>query len=175
MVGSGLRRLALAWALQSGQLLGPRPADQRVFWHLDPVDRLDRPRSLCGLGRTCPALIGGELVWLVDGYLSSEAFPGSTRVHWRGGWIGALRAGLGRCGPRRRRADSRSTCGTRPMRVAKQWRVLTDSLIQPSSAIPSEVVRALPYPAELLEAQVRVLSEPHWGLGQVIGRPRRSE
>jgi uncharacterized membrane protein (UPF0182 family) len=55
--------------------------------------------------------------------------------------------------------------------IGKQWRVLTDSLIQPSSAIPSEILRALPYPPELLEAQVRVLSEPHWGLGQVIGRP----
>jgi hypothetical protein len=169
-VGSGLRRLALAWALQSGRLLGPAAGGQRVFWHLDPVDRLTALAPFAVWGAPAPRIIGGELTWLVDGYLSSEAFPGSTRVHWRGGWVGALRPGLigvvhaetgGTAIYLRHTADE----------IGKQWRVLTDSLIQPSSAIPSEILRALPYPPELLEAQVRVLSEPHWGLGQVIGRP----
>jgi uncharacterized membrane protein (UPF0182 family) len=54
--------------------------------------------------------------------------------------------------------------------VAKEWQVLTDSLIRPSSAIPPEVVRALPYPAELLEVQLRVLGQAHWELGEAVGR-----
>jgi uncharacterized protein len=169
-VGSGLRRLVLAWALQSAQLLGPASGDRRVFWHLDPVERCNTLAPFAVWGAPAPRYIGGELVWLVDGYLPSGAFPGSTRVRWRGRSVGALRAGfIGVV----HAETGKTTLYLRHTadEVAKEWRALTDSLIQPSSALPSEILRALPYPAELLEAQVRVLSEPHWGLGQVIGRP----
>jgi hypothetical protein len=169
-VGSGFRRLALAWALQSGPLLGPAIAGQRAYWHLDPVERLGALAPFAIWGAPTPRFVAGELVWLVDGYLASDAFPGSTRVRWRGDWVGALRAGFigvvhAETGETtiylRHTADE----------VAKEWRALTDSLIQPASALPPEIARAIPYPSELLEAQVRVLSEAHWGLGQVIGRP----
>lgn len=168
-VGSGLRRVALAWALQSGLLLGPAIAGQRAYWHLDPVERLNALAPFAVWGAPAPRLIGGELVWLVDGYLSSEAFPGSSRVHWRGDDIGALRAAFIGVIHAETGATSiylRHTADE----VAKQWRALTDSLVLPASAVPPDVARALPYPSELLEAQVRVLSEPHWGLGQVVGR-----
>jgi hypothetical protein len=169
-VGTGLRRLALAWALQSAQLLTPVGARERVFWHLDPVERLGALAPFAVWGAPVPRLVGGELVWIVDGYLASDAFPASSRVRWRRQSVGSLKAGFvgvihAETGQTsiylRHTADD----------VAKQWRALTDSLIQPSSALPPEILRALPYPAELLEAQVRVLSEPHWGLGQVLGRP----
>jgi uncharacterized membrane protein (UPF0182 family) len=54
--------------------------------------------------------------------------------------------------------------------LAKEWQLLSDSLVQSASAMPSEVARALPYSGELLEAQVRVLAAPHWGLGKLLGR-----
>lgn len=168
-VGSGFRRLALAWALQSGRLLGPAPVSQEAYWHLDPVDRLKRLAPFVGWGAPTPRLIGGELVWLVDGYLVGPAFPGSSRVRWRGEWVGSLRAdfvGVVHATNGGTAIYLRHTAEE----VAKQWRGITDSLIQPSSAIPPDIVRSLPYPAELLEAQIRVLSEAHWGLGQVIGR-----
>jgi hypothetical protein len=169
-VGSGLRRLVLAWALQSGHLLGPTVGERWVFWHLDPVERLTRLAPFATWGAPAPRYIGGELVWLVDGYLASGSFPGSTRLRWRGRSIGSLRAefiGVVQAETGRTALYLRHTADE----VAKEWSAITDSLIQPSSALPSEVLRALPYPAELLEAQIRVLSEPHWGLGQVIGRP----
>ncbi|HTS89642.1 MAG TPA: UPF0182 family protein [Gemmatimonadales bacterium] len=168
-VGSGLRRVALAWALQSAELLGPTPPGARVFWHLDPVERLTRLAPFAVWGAPSPRLIGGELVWLLDGYFSGEAFPGSSRVEWRGESVGSLRAGLigvVRAGTGVTSIYLRHTADD----LAKQWRALSDSLIQPASAIPPEILRALPYPAELLEAQMRVLAEPHWGLGQLIGR-----
>lgn len=168
-IGSGLRRLALAWALQSGRLLGPVPVGERVHWHLDPVDRLTSLAPFAVWGAPSPRFIGGELVWLVDGYLSSESFPGSSRVEWRGRSVGALRAGfLGVV----RALDGATNIYLRHTadELAKGWQGIADGLIQPPSALPTEIVRALSYPAELLEAQARVLSNPHWGLGQVIGR-----
>ncbi len=168
-IGSGLRRLALAWALQSGRLLGPVPAGQRVYWHLDPADRLGTVAPFAVWGAPSPRFIGGELVWLVDGYLSSESFPGSSRVEWRGRRIGALRAGfLGVV----RAQDGETNIYLRHTadELAKAWQGISDTLIQPATALPAEIVRALSYPAELLEAQARVLGNSHWGLGQVIGR-----
>jgi hypothetical protein len=169
-IGNGLHRLVLAWALQSGRLLGPAGPTERIHWHLDPVERLAVLAPFAAWGAPSPRLIGGELVWLVDGYLPSDAFPASTRVRWRGRSIGSLRVGFlgvvyAQTGETaiylRHTADD----------IAKQWRSITDSLVEPSSAVPPEIVRAMPYPAELLEAQVRVLSQPYWALGQVLGRP----
>lgn len=168
-IGTGFRRLALAWALQSAELLGPGSPAAHVHWHLDPVERVAALAPFAVWGVPSPRLAGEDLVWLIDGYIPSETFPGSTRVHWRGGWVGALRAGFVGVVNARTGATSiylRHTADE----VAKQWRAITDSLLQPASAIPPEIGRALGYPPELLEAELRVLAEPHWGLGQIIGR-----
>ena len=168
-VGSGIRRLALAWALQSAELLGPGAPSQHVYWHLDPVERVTRLAPFAVWGVPSPRLVGGDLVWLVDGYVPSATFPGSTRVRWRNSWVGSLRVGFVGVVNARTGATSvylRHTADE----LAKQWRAITDSLVQPASALPAEIVRALDYPPEVLEAQIRVLAQPHWGLGQVIGR-----
>lgn len=168
-IGQGLRRLALAWALQSATVLGSRAAGERVFWHLDPVERLGRLAPFAVWGTPTPRFLSGQLVWLVDGYLAADAFPGSSRVRWRGGWIGSLVAGFIAV------VNAESGATTIYLRhgageVAKEWQVLTDSLVRPSSALPPDIVRSLPYPAELVEVQARILAQPHWGLGQVVGR-----
>ncbi len=168
-IGSGVRRLVLAWALQSAALLGPGAPSEHVYWHLDPVERVQKLAPFAVWGVPSPRLLGGDLVWLVDGYLPSETFPGSTRVRWRGSWTGSLRAGF--VGVVNARTGTTSIYLRHTAdELAKQWRAISDSMVQPASAIPSEVVRALDYPGEVLEAQVRVLAQSHWGLGQVIGR-----
>ena len=168
-VGSGVRRLALAWALQSAELLGPGAASQRVFWHLDPAERVAALAPFAVWGVPSPRLIGGELVWLVDGYVPGITFPGSTRVRWRGTSVGSLRAAF--LGVVNARTGATSVYLHHSAdELAKQWRGITDSLVQPASAIPPDVIRALSYPSELLEAQLRVLAQPQWGVGQVIGR-----
>jgi hypothetical protein len=140
-----------------------------VYWHLDPAERMAVLAPFADWGVPSPRLVGGELVWLIDGYLPGAAFPGSSRVRWRGEWIGSLRAEfLGV-------VNARSGATTIYLHhsadeLAKQWRSITDSLVQPASAIPADIVRALGYPSELLEAQLRVLGQPQWGIGEVIGR-----
>jgi hypothetical protein len=168
-IGSGLRRVALAWALQSGSLLGPVAAVEKAFWHLDPADRLERLAPFAVWGTPVPRFIGGELVWLVDGYLFSRTFPGSTRVEWRGEEIGSLHAGF--VGVVRAESGvTRIYLRHSADELAKAWQGMFDSLVQPASAMPAEVARALAYPVELAEVQVRVLQQSHWGLGQLVGR-----
>ena len=168
-IGSGLRRLALAWTLQSGALLGTGTGGKQVFWHLDPVDRLEQLAPFAVWGVPAPRMIGGELVWLVDGYLASSLFAGSSRVEWRDRWIGGLRAGFIGVIHAESGATSvylRHTADP----VAETWQELFPGIVQPASAMSAEVVRALPYPVELLEVQLRVLAQPHWNLGRLSNR-----
>jgi Uncharacterised protein family (UPF0182) len=168
-VGNGLRRLALAWALQSGSLLSPGTSDQRAFWKLDPASRLECLAPFAVWATPVPRFIGGELVWLVDGYLVSSTFPGSTRVDWRDRSIGSLNAGF--VGVVHAESGKTSIYLRHSAdELAKQWQTMFDSLIHPASAMPAEVVRALAYPVELIEVQARVLQQGHWGLGQLVGR-----
>ncbi len=168
-VGVGFRRLALAWALQSGALLSPTSAGQHAIWRLDPEERLATLAPYVTWGVPAPRLIGGELVWLVDGFVASRTFPGSTRVKWRGHWVGSLRAGL--LGVIRARSGATAIYlrhSADP--VAESWHERYPGIVQPASSMPSDVVRALAYPVELLEAQLRVLTAPQWELGNLIGR-----
>ncbi len=168
-IGSGLRRLALAWTLQSTDLLGTGTGGKQLFWHLDPVDRLQQLAPFAVWGTPAPRMVGGELVWLVDGYLASSLFAGSTRVGWRDRWIGGLRAGFvgvihaetGATGVYLRHTADQ---------VAETWQELFPGTIQPASAIPADILRALPYPVELLEVQLRVMSHAHWNLGRLSDR-----
>lgn len=168
-LGVGLRRLALGWALQSGRILGAGASDLEAFSYLDPVERLSRLAPFAVWGTPVPRLIGGELVWLVDGYLPVETYPGTSRVVWREVDIGGLQAGfIGVISA----ISGQTTIYLRHTAsdLAKEWQVLSDSLIQSASAMPSTIARALAYPGELLEVQLRVLQTPHWGMGRLLGR-----
>ncbi|MDZ4864938.1 MAG: UPF0182 family protein [Gemmatimonadota bacterium] len=168
-IGSGLRRLALAWTLQSGDLLGTGTGGKQLFWHLDPVDRLQQLAPFAVWGVPAPRMVGGELVWVVDGYLASSLFAGSTRVGWRDRWIGGLRAGFVGVIHAETGVTSVYLRHTADQ-VAETWRELFPGMVQPASAIPAEILRALPYPVELLEVQLRVMSHPHWNLGRLSDR-----
>jgi len=169
LVGSGLRRLTLAWALQSAALLGAGTERRFAYWYLDPVERLRKLVPYATWGAPVPRLIGGELVWIVDGYLASEGYPGTTRVRWQEQWVGSVRvAFVGVI--HAQSGETRIYLRHAADELAKEWQALYDGLIEPASATPPEVVRALGYPQDLLEIQLRVLAQAHWGIGQAIGR-----
>jgi hypothetical protein len=168
-IGSGLRRLALAWALQSTAVLGPLPPHASAFWHLDPADRIARLAPFASWGAPRPRLHDGELIWLLDGYIPLSLFPGSTRLEWRGAGIGGLQASFlatVEAHTGRVRIFLRHGAGE----VGKNWQSLAVGLVEPATAIPADVVRSMAYPPELLEAQLRVLGQPHWGIGVLPGR-----
>ncbi len=150
------RRVMLTWALQAGRLLARLPPDARVDWELAPVDRLSRLAPFVSWGEPVARVIDGELVWLVDGYLATRSFPLSPRVEWRGRRIGSLRASfVGTVA-----ADGGTTRiflrpGDNPLGEA--WAAVSEGVVEPSSAIPMSVLRAIPYPIELLTAQSRAL------------------
>ncbi len=89
-----LKRVALAWTLQAAPLLGRLPAGTRVDWHLSPSNRLARLAPFADWGTPAIRIIDGELVWVADGYLTSQTFPLAHRVQWRNRAVGAIQAGF---------------------------------------------------------------------------------
>ena len=160
------RRVMLTWALQASQLLGPLPPDARVDWELAPPDRLGRLAPFALWGEPVARIIDGELLWLVDGYVAASSFPLAPRIEWRGRPVGSLRAsfvGIVTAETGATRIFLRP--GDNPLGEA--WAAVSEGVVEPSSAIPMGVLRAMPYPIELLRVQSRALERPGWKLGTV--------
>ena len=168
LVGSWPRRLALAWALQAGELLGEVAPGSRVDWHLSPEERLGRLAPFADWGAPAAEVIDGELVWLLDGYVSSGTFPLTPRAVWHGRRVGAVGAGfLGTVHAQSGAVHVYLQPGTNP--IAGSWSRLSGGLIEPASAIPEGVLRAMAYPAELFRIQAQQLERDPWKAGTLSG------
>ncbi len=158
------RRIALAWALQNGSVLRAGP-NQRLAWRLDPVSRLQGIAPFAQWGRARPTVVGRDVYWVSDGYLTVERFPSSRTVSWRGGDVGSVRAGfIGVV--RARGGEARVYLRPDADSLATAWARLAAPLIEPASALIPAIGAEPGIPAELLDIQAQVLQGPGW-----LGRP----
>src|SRR5690606_25970896 len=91
-VSSLLRRMALAWALQAGELLGPIPEGTRIDWALSPAQRLATLAPFAEWSGIRARIVDGSVFWVVDGFLRARANPLVEPAEWRGGPAGLVRA-----------------------------------------------------------------------------------
>ncbi len=169
-VGSWPRRVLLAWALQAGELLSDLPSGSRVDWRLSPEERLGKLAPFADWGAPTARIIDGELVWLVDGYLTSRTFPLTHRVTWRERKVGSLGAAfLGTVNAET--GDARIYLQPGADSLATTWTRVSDGVIEPASAIPESVLRAAPYPTDLFRAQVQQLERVPWKAGTMSSNP----
>src|SRR4029079_7024874 len=77
MLGSGLGRLAHAWAEQRLDLLwGPFPAEARIADRRDVRDRVTALAPIFAQGtNVSPAFLGDTLIWVVELYSASSWYP----------------------------------------------------------------------------------------------------
>jgi hypothetical protein len=166
LVGSWPRRLALAWALQAGELLGELPRGSRVDWRLSPEERLGRLAPFADWSAPVARVIDGELVWLLDGYLASSTFPLTGRAVWRNRRVGAVAAAfMGTV-----HAESGAVhiyLQPRADPIAGSWSRMASGLIQPASAIPESVLRAMAYPPDWFRIQAQQLERAPWNAGSM--------
>jgi uncharacterized protein len=171
--GSWPRRLALAWALQAGELLGDLPPGSRVDWRLSPEDRLERLAPFADWSAPTARVIDGELVWLLDGYLASGTFPLTGRARWRNRKVGAVSAAfLGTVNAET--GAVRLYLQPRADPVAGAWRRVSGGLVEPASGIPEAVLRAATYPVDWFRIQSQQLGRAPWKVGTVTGASQRS-
>lgn len=170
VVGSWFRRLALAWALQAGELLGDLPEGTRVDWHLSPEGRLEQLAPFADWGAPTARVIDGELVWLVDGYLTSRTFPLTGRSVWRARRVGAVSASfLGVVNGETGAVQVYLQPRVDP--IAATWSRVAEGVVEPASAIPEAVLRTLSYPSDLFRVQAQQLERSPWKAGTVSSAP----
>jgi uncharacterized protein len=168
-VDGWLRRLALAWALQAGELLAEVPGASRVDWHLSPEERLARLAPFAEWSAPTPRVIEGELVWLLDGYLTSNTFPLTSRVLWRDRQVGSLRASLlGTVGAESGTVHIYLQPSADPAAVT--WSKVAEGVVEPASAIPEAILREASYPGDLFRIQAQQLEREPWSAGSVSRR-----
>ncbi|MEP6571281.1 MAG: UPF0182 family protein [Gemmatimonadota bacterium] len=169
LVGRGLRRIALAWALQAGELFATMDFRDRVLWRLDPHQRLQQLTPFIEWSVPTARLVGSELIWVTDGYLSARTFPLVARQRWKGEDVGSVRAAFvgivhAESGEThiylRHNADA----------LAEAWRDISGRVIEPAFALPPEIGRTIGYPMDLLRVQGHVLEGDHWEMGALAGR-----
>ncbi len=152
-----VRRLLLAWALQSPPLMDRHtsPADRVLYWR-DVPGRLARLYPFAEFDPPRPALLDGRLVWIADGFVASARFPLARRVRWRGDEVNFLAV------PYLALVDA-ETGATRlflrpPDLPFARGLARADGVdAEPSGAMPAGLQIALGYPSSLFGAQAAAL------------------
>ncbi len=152
-----VRRLLLAWALQSPPLMDSHtsPADRVLYWRDVPA-RLARLYPFADFDAPRPALFEGRLVWTADGYIASQRFPFARHVRWRGDDINFLAV------PFLALVDA-ETGATRlflrppDLAFARGLARAEGVTVEPSSAMPAPLRESLRYPSAQFGAQAAAL------------------
>ena len=143
------QRVALAWALQSPELLRRESRGGVLLWRRGATERLARLAPFAAFDEAAPVLTGGALWWVAYGYLDAEYFPlaeplrlGDRVVRYRrAGFLGAVNAVTG---------DTRLWLAPGHDSLAAAWGRAFRGLVAPSESIPPVLRRQLPYPGDAL-------------------------
>ncbi len=157
-LGGMLRRLLLAWALQSPPLLDRRTSvsDRLLIWR-DVPDRLARLYPFALFDTPRAVVLDGRLVWVADGYLASARFPLADHVEWNGDEVNFL------CAPYVATVDA-VTGATRlylrppDLPFAARLATGTGARALPSDSLGPDLRRHLGYPEGLFLAQAEMLA-----------------
>lgn len=152
------RRLALAWVLQSAQLVSSEAVtpSSRILWRRAVASRLEHYAPFARFGVPYAAVVGDRLHWLAEGYVRAEGFPLSVLARWREQQVRYLRAGLLGVVD----AHSGETAVyllDDPDPLTAGWAELAPDIVRPADQLPDEVRSHVQYPAELFQLQLALL------------------
>jgi len=168
IAGGFWRRLALAWSLQSPQLVtADAVADSSIIvWHRDVVERLNRYAPFARFGEPRAAVVGGRLYWISNGYVSAQGFPLSPTVRWRTERVRYLRSSL--VGIVEASTGETSVYLLRdhdPLSLA--WSQILPEVVRTASQLLPGLLDHLPYPVEALSVQLDLLRRTVFPTGTV--------
>ncbi|MDQ1698863.1 MAG: uncharacterized protein QOG34_726 [Frankiaceae bacterium] len=177
-IGSGWRRLLYALRFKDKNLLFSSGVNgsSRILYVRNPRDRVAKVAPFLTLDSDpYPAIVGDHILWIVDGYTTTDGFPYAARTslssatndtlsQTRGGrpagevnyirnsvkatvdaYDGTVR--LYQWGPR----DA----------VLETWKKAFPGIVQPQSAIPADLLAHVRYPEDLFKVQRTLLTKYH--------------
>jgi len=141
------RRTALAWTLQSLELVRAETDGLVLLWRRDVADRLTRLAPFAAFDAPTPLVADKALWWISYGYVESRVVPlarplempgGDEPVRYlRAGLVGVVNAATG---------DTHLYLAPGADSLAAAWARLLAPLISPGDSLPAALREQLPYP-----------------------------
>jgi uncharacterized membrane protein (UPF0182 family) len=178
-IGSSWRRLLYALRFKDKNFLFSSgvTGSSRVLYVRNPRDRVAKVAPFLTLDSDpYPAIVGGRIVWIVDGYTTTDGFPYAARTSLSSATNDTLTQTRGRGRPAGEvnyiRNSVKATVdaydGTVSLyqwgprdAVLETWKHAFPGIIKPQSAIPADVLAHLRYPEDLFKVQRTLLTKYH--------------
>jgi uncharacterized membrane protein (UPF0182 family) len=155
-------------------------ANSRILYIRDPLARVAKVAPFLTLdGDPYPVIVGGQILWVVDGYTTTDNYPYSKRISLQQATSNTYSPGGLAVGPNRQinyiRNSVKATVnaytgavhlyqwppGGHASPVLQSWMKSFPGLIQPAKDIPPLLLPHLRYPEVLLDAQRQILTQFH--------------
>jgi len=149
----------------------------RILYIRNPLARVAKVAPFLTLdGDYYPVIEGGQIVWVVDGYTTTDNYPYSKRISLRQATSTTYFPGGSAVGPSPEinyiRNSVKATVNAftgavhiyqwgQPDPVLQTWMKVFPGLVQPESAIPAQLMPHLRYPEVLFGAQRLILAQFH--------------
>jgi len=181
-IGSSLRRLLFALKFRDSNLLlsGALNGQSRILYDRTPRERLQKVAPWLTVDTDpYPAIVKGRLVWILDGYTSTDAFPYSARTVLQQATADSTDTGTGAARAQQRDSEvnyirnsvkavvdaGNGDVGlyafddTDPM--LQTWRKAFPGTVKDKKDIPPELAAHFRYPEDLFKVQRELLARYH--------------
>jgi uncharacterized protein len=152
-------------------------SSSRILYVRDPLARVQKVAPFLTLdGDPYPVVVGGQILWVVDGYTTTDDYPYSKRISLDQTTSNTYSPGGLATGPNGQvnyiRNSVKATVNAytgavhlyqwgKPSPILQSWKKSFPGLISPMSQIPSQLMPHLRYPEVLFDAQRQILSQFH--------------
>ena len=179
-IGSFLNRLLFAVKFRDINLLlsGAIEPRSRILYIRDPMTRVAKVAPFLTLdGDPYPVVANGQILWVVDGYTTTDNYPYSKRISLSQATSNTYSPGGLAVGPSGEinyiRNSVKATVNaytgavhlyqweSTPDPVLRAWMSAFPGLISPRSAIPAQLLPHLRYPEVLFDVQRQILTQFH--------------
>ncbi|HEX9065638.1 MAG TPA: UPF0182 family protein [Streptosporangiaceae bacterium] len=178
-VGSLASRLAFAVKFRDLNILisSAIDANSRILYTRDPLQRVEKVAPFLTLdGDPYPVIAHGQILWVVDGYTTTDDYPYSKRIGLGQATTSTYNPHGLAVGPAGQvnyiRNSVKATVNAytgavhlyqwgKPSPILQAWKKSFPGLISPQRDIPAGVLSHLRYPEGLFEAQRLILTQFH--------------
>jgi uncharacterized protein len=178
-IGSALNRLLYAIKFRQLNIVLSSAIDShsKIMYVRDPLSRVAKVAPFLTLdGSPYPVVAGGQILWVVDGYTTSDNYPYSQRLDLQQATASSYTPGgsvVGQAGQINYIRNSVKAVvnaytgavtlyqwgGSDP--VLASWEKAFPGLIKPQRDIPADLLPHLRYPPALFEVQRQILTQYH--------------
>lgn len=174
-IGNVFNRLVYAAKFQSEQILLSNAvnADSQILYDRDPVQRVNKVAPyLTTDSDAYPAIVNHRLVWIVDGYTTSNAYPYSQSASLSDSISGATANGFTTDQVNYIRNSVKATVDAYTGKVTlyswdakdpilQTWQKILPSTVKPMSDMSAELLDHVRYPTDLFKVQRTILATYH--------------